>query len=122
MTQNHATEYPTLAQIALDYLLSQAFLVPCECLFSATKQTAIDRHAHLSVEKFEQLQVLKFAWHGDIPDLAAANEEIEEVDLTQYNELYHGDITEANLDIELEMGGTDSEHREPEDGDVFMLD
>ena len=70
---------------------------------------------HLGTEKFEQLQVLKFAWRGDIPDLAAANQEVEdEVDLTQYNALYYEDITEARLDAELEM-------LEPED-DAIILD
>ncbi|KAF8680603.1 hypothetical protein AX14_004549 [Amanita brunnescens Koide BX004] len=113
--QNHAAEYPTLARIALDYLPSQASAVPCERLFSATKQTAVDRRARLGTEKFEQLQVLKFAWRGDIPDLAAANQEVEdEVDLTQYDALYYEDITEARLDAELEM-------LEPED-DAIILD
>ena len=70
---------------------------------------------HLGTEKFEQLQVLKFAWRGDIPDLAVANQEVEdEVDLTQYDALYYEDITEAKLDAKLEM-------HEPED-DAIILD
>ena len=76
---------------------------------------AVDWHAHLGTEKFEQLQVLKFAWRSDIPDLAVANQEVEdEVDLTQYDALYYEDITEAKLDAELEMC-------EPED-DAIILD
>ena len=116
MTQNHATEYPALARIALDYLPSQASSVPCERLFSATKQTAVDRRARLGAEKFEQLQVLKFAWRDDIPDLAAVNQDVEEeLNLMQYDALYYEDITEAKLDIELETSS------EPKD-DAFMLD
>ena len=96
-------EYPTLARIVLDYLPAQASSVPCEQLFSTTKQTAVDWHTHLSLEKFEHLQVLKFAWRGDIPDLSAANQEVEDVvDFTQYDALFYEDITQANLDIELE--------------------
>ena len=95
--QNHAMEYPTLARIALDYLPSQASSVPCEHLFSASKWTAVDRRARLHHDKFEQLQILKFAWRGDVSDLAALNDEGEVV----FDTLHHQDIAEAELDDEL---------------------
>ena len=41
--KHHAHLYPTLARIALDVLPSQASSVPCEQLFSGTKQIATDR-------------------------------------------------------------------------------
>ena len=97
VNQNHAMEYPALACIALDYLPSQASSVPCECLFSASKQTAVDCRACLCHDKFEQLQILKFAWCGDVSDLAALNDEGEAV----FNTLHHEDIAEAELDDEL---------------------
>ena len=100
--QNHAIEYPTLARIALDYLPSQASSVPCERLFSASKQTAVDRCACLHHDKFEQLQILKFAWRGDVSDLASLNDEDEdEVDLSMFDTLHYQDIAEAELDDEL---------------------
>src|SRR5713101_6115056 len=104
VNQNHAIEYPTLARIALDYLPSQASSVPCECLFSASKQTAVDRRAHLRHEKFEQLQILKFTWREDVSDLAALNdkhEDEDEVDLSVFDALHYQDIAEAELDDKL---------------------
>ena len=38
--QDHSVLFPTLARIALDILPCQASSVPCERLFSASKQTA----------------------------------------------------------------------------------
>lgn len=95
--QNHTMEYPTLTRIALDYLPSQASSVPCEHLFSASKQTAVNCRARLRHDKFEQLQILKFAWHGNVSDLAALNDEGEVV----FDTLHHQDIAEAELDDEL---------------------
>ena len=101
-TQNHSVEYPTLARIALDYLPSQASSVPCERLFSASKQTAVDRRACLHSDKFEYLQVLKSAWQKDITDFAALNDEVEDdVDLTLFDALHRGDIAETKLDDEV---------------------
>jgi hypothetical protein len=52
----------------------------CECVFSAAKLIATDHHARLSPAIFEELQVLKFAWHDSLLDWAALNaEEIEEI-------------------------------------------
>ena len=100
--QNHAIEYPTLARIALDYLPSQASSVPCERLFSASKQTAVDCRARLRHNKFEQLQILKFAWRGNVSDLASLNDKDEdEVDLSMFDTLHYQDIAEAELDDEL---------------------
>jgi len=58
---------------------------------------------HLDNQKFEQLQVLKFAWHADIPDLTASNEQADDIiDLSSYEILHYQDIAESNLDNELE--------------------
>ena len=81
MIQAHAKTYPTLARIALDVLPIQASSVPCERLFSAAKLIATDRRARLSPEVFEELQVLKFAWRGELVNLAVRNaKETEEID------------------------------------------
>jgi hypothetical protein len=83
-------------------------LVPCEHLFSARKQTAVNRHAHLGTEKFEQLQVLKFAWRANIPDLSVCDEEVvNNVYPTEYDALHYQDMTDAKLNDELGISGTD---------------
>ena len=70
------------ARIALDVLPVQASSVPCECLFSSCKQTATDRWAHLGADKFEQLQLMKSAWHQDLVNFAAWNtRQVEDIDL-----------------------------------------
>src|SRR5882757_9493507 len=60
--QNNAKSFPTLAHIALDVLPSQASSVPCEWLFSGTKQIAVDRRARLGSAVFEELAIMKSAW------------------------------------------------------------
>ena len=73
-------------------------------MFSASKQTATDRRARLGEEKFEQLQVLKFAWRNDISDFSAANEQDE---IVEYMALHGCEITEAKIDEELGDDGGD---------------
>jgi len=66
--------------------------VPCEHLFSASKQTADDQRVSLGAEQFEELQMMKFAWWRDIFDVASWNSrEIEEVDLDEYREILSAD-------------------------------
>ena len=52
-------------RIALDVLPCQASSVPCERLFSASKRTAVNRRASLGAKRFEELQVMKFAWQHE---------------------------------------------------------
>ena len=49
----------------------------------------MDHRSHLSAEQFEQLQIMKSAWKGDIQDLAAWNsDEVETVvDLREYEDI-----------------------------------
>lgn len=102
--KEHSLLYPTLAQIALDILPCQASSVPCERLFSASKQTAIDRRASLGAKRFEELQVMKFAWRPKINDLVGYNsKEVEEVqvhldDLNEYTEMLDVDESAAEFD------------------------
>jgi hypothetical protein len=58
--------------------------VPCERLFSSGKLIATDKRARLGHERFEELQILKFAWRPTLVDRAAENsDEVEEVDIIQ---------------------------------------
>jgi hypothetical protein len=65
--------FPTLARIALDVLPAQASSVPCERMFSGSKQIAIDRRACLGNTVFEKLVIMKSAWGPDLYDMAAWN-------------------------------------------------
>ena len=73
-----------LAHIAPDILAVQASSVPCERLFSSAKLIETDKHSCLGRERFEELQVLKFAWRPALVDHAAENSnEVEELDVIQ---------------------------------------
>jgi len=51
------------------------------------KEIADDCHAHLGPKKFEELQIMKFAWRSNIPDLAVWNSSVvEEVDLWEFEQ------------------------------------
>ena len=81
LLQNNRALYPTLRRITLDYLACQASSVPCERLFSAGGEVATKRWAQLGAARFEELQMMKFAWRNNIGDLAAWNSaQIEEID------------------------------------------
>jgi hypothetical protein len=100
--QNHCLVYPTLARIALDILPIPASSVPCERLFSAAKAIADDRRSRLGSQKFEELQIMKFAWRNNVADLAAWNSDaVQEINIGEYKALlsddrwqadFHGDI------------------------------
>ena len=103
--QNHCQLFPTLARIALDVLPCPASSVPCECLFSSSKQIADDQCSRLGSKQFEELQLMKFSWQNNIPDLAAWNSaQIEEINLDKkcYNELLALDEWTDECDKEVD--------------------
>jgi len=58
--------------------------VPCERLFSSGKLIATDKRSRLGHERFEELQVLKFAWRSTLIDRATENSnKVEELDVIQ---------------------------------------
>src|SRR5271168_2900557 len=62
------------------HLKLQASSVPCERLFSGTKQVATDRRASLGNMVFEEVTITKSAWGPGLCDVAAWNAaQIEEV-------------------------------------------
>ncbi|KAF5328640.1 hypothetical protein D9619_011618 [Psilocybe cf. subviscida] len=48
----------------MDVLPTQASAVPCERVFSSSKETDTDRRANLSPERMEHLQILKTGYRG----------------------------------------------------------
>ena len=74
--------------------------MPCERLFSASKQVADDWRATLGSNTFEELQLMKFAWHNNILDLAAWNlRHAEEIDLDEYEGLLKADEFTDEIDV-----------------------
>lgn len=63
--QVHQTQYPLLYRIALDVLPVQASAVPCERVFSSSKETFTVRRTCLSDEHMEQLQILKYLYRQE---------------------------------------------------------
>ncbi|KAF7770801.1 hypothetical protein Agabi119p4_6775 [Agaricus bisporus var. burnettii] len=108
--QDHAPVYPTLARIALDVLPIQASAVPCERLFSASKQVATDRRSRLGSDRFEELLVMKSAWWGTMVDWAAVNTaEVEEVDLVDYVDFLEADKQAQEWEEVIEISDTQSD-------------
>ncbi|TCD59832.1 hypothetical protein EIP91_011346 [Steccherinum ochraceum] len=62
--QGHAHSYPALYLIALDVLPSQASAVPCERVFSSSKETDALRRGLLSPPLMEKLQMLKYLYRS----------------------------------------------------------
>ena len=59
--------------MAMDICAIPATSVPCERLFSAGTEVATDQQSRLSVDKFEQPQLLKHAWQNNVIDTARLN-------------------------------------------------
>jgi len=57
--------FPLLFQVAMDILPAQASAVPCEGVFSSSKETCTLRRSQISPQLMEALQVLKFAHKQD---------------------------------------------------------
>jgi hypothetical protein len=54
-------QYPTLHQMAMDYLPIQASAVPCERAFSSGSETLTARRNRIEPSTMEALQMLKYA-------------------------------------------------------------
>jgi len=90
-------------------LACQASSVPCERLFSGTKQTATDRRSLLGNQRFKELTVMKFAWKMNLRDLAALNSvQIEDIPMMEFEEMLIDDEEEDKWlqDNELETYDT----------------
>jgi len=67
--------------------------VPCERLFSGTKQIATDRRACLGAIAFEELTIMRSAWGPKLFDIAAWNAaQTEEIDVRDFEEMLIDDV------------------------------
>jgi len=87
-------------------LPAQASSVPCERLFSGSKQIATDRRASLGSKVFEELVIMKSAWGPDLYDMAAwNNSQIEEVNFFDFEEMLVDDSDciawEKEMDLDV---------------------
>jgi hypothetical protein len=88
----------------MDVCAIPATSVPCERLCSAGAEIATDCRSCLRADRFEQLQILKHAWQGQIINAASLNSlEIEDVYLDEYKELFIRDqeLVEDTNDEEM---------------------
>ncbi|KAJ7683671.1 hypothetical protein B0H17DRAFT_864290, partial [Mycena rosella] len=77
--------FPIFFRIALDVLPVQASAVPCERVFSSSKETDVLRRGNLSPIVMEMLQILKFIYRkGRVSftdGLVATEEELSVIDV-----------------------------------------
>lgn len=89
--------------MALDVLLCQASSVPCERLFSSSKQVTTERRSHLGSDQLEQLLVMKSAWMDTVVDWAAINSTVvEEIEMNDFTDLLQADDLPREWDEEDE--------------------
>jgi hypothetical protein len=67
-----------------------------------SSKVADNGHSHLGSNKFEELQIMKFAWHNTIPDLAAWNSnQVEEINIAEYQALLNNNNWQADFDRDI---------------------
>jgi hypothetical protein len=69
LVQGAEKSLPYLFRVAMDILPVQASSVPCERLFSSSKETSTPRRNRINPQLMEALQVLKFSFHSAALDL-----------------------------------------------------
>ncbi|KAG6822175.1 hypothetical protein H0H92_014960, partial [Tricholoma furcatifolium] len=88
--------FPLLFRVAMDVLPVQASAVPCERVFSSSKETCSLRRSKLSSKHMEALQILKFSYKQDrlsfTGDLLAKEEDYticDPITSAAFDELIH---------------------------------
>jgi hypothetical protein len=66
--------------------------VPCERLFSGSKQVATDRRASLGPEVFEELVIMRSVWGPGLCDIAAWNTMQMEVGVFDFEQMLADDV------------------------------
>jgi hypothetical protein len=93
--------YLTLAWITLDILPAQALSVPCEWIFSGSKQIMTDHHSHVGPTIFEELIIMKSAWGPNLYDMVVWNAaDHEHINNFNFEEFLTNDVDSATWDQE----------------------
>jgi hypothetical protein len=83
--QSKKHEFPILYRLALDVIPIQASAVPCERVFSSSKETDTNRRSSIGYESMEVLQMCKYLYRSERLDftsgLLATEEECSVVDV-----------------------------------------
>ncbi|CAA7265592.1 unnamed protein product [Cyclocybe aegerita] len=84
--QANQTRFPLFWKLALDVLPAQASSVPCERIFSSSKEMDTSRRSNLSPLHMEQLQIMKFSYRNDrlnfTDHLLSSEEELSVLDMS----------------------------------------
>jgi len=105
LSQKHKHVYPVLFHLAMDILPAQATAVPCERVFSSSKETCTLRRSQLGPTTLEILQVLKHLYQQEQLDFMTGILAKEE-DYT-----IEGPVTESAV-LELLKAGKEEELHE----------
>ncbi len=66
--------------------------MPCERLFSGTKQVATEHRACLGPTLFEELTIMNAAWGADLFDIACSNgAQVDDVSLLDFEQMLIND-------------------------------
>ena len=77
--------------------------MPCERLFSSSKQVTTERRSCLGSNRLEQLLVMKSAWMDTIVDWVAINSAaVEEIEMNDFTDLLQADNEAREWDEEDE--------------------
>jgi len=105
LLQKHEHVYPVLFHLATDVLPAQATAVPCERVFSSSKETCTLRRSQLGPTTIEMLQVLKYLYQRERLNFTTGILAMEE-DYT-----IEGPVTESAV-FELLKAGKEAELHE----------
>lgn len=97
--------FPLLYRIALDVLPAQASAVPCERVFSSSKETDTARRSNLSPIMMEMLQILKYILRNDrltfTDDLVCTERELSVIDIAP--DVLEDLLSQGKLDEFIEL-------------------
>jgi len=81
--QQHCSKYPNLFSLAMDILPVQGSAVPCERVFSSSKETMTPRRNQIRPKLMEALQLLKFSLKQSSLNFTAGTDKDSEIEVLE---------------------------------------